>query len=302
MQILKQIFSVTNEKKNKGKTIHKIVTVLGVKFKIKKKLTKIETLIAEVSQIKEDLYKLSDISSKNFAVAELHKKTFLKYKNSNKGKDVVLCGAGPSLNYYEPINEQCKHLALNRAILKENIQFDYIFAQDWKGIFNIIDDIKNYKGRNCIKFIGHQDGCLNEQIPESKILEFDCERFYTDIYKYRLSNKFQFAYDITTQPLGNFGTIAFPAMQFLLWTNPRRIYIVGCDSAPVGHFSGEELPSNKRALGDETYPRIIRQWKMFKDFAQLYYPNVEIISVNPIGLKGIFSDTYTQDFLKDYPQ
>ena len=150
--------------------------------------------------------------------------------------------------------------------------------------------------------IGHQDGMLYEQIPESKILEFNCERFYTDVHKARLSKTYNFSYDISTQPLGNFGTIAFPAMQFLLWTNPKRIYIVGCDSAPVGHFAGEELPSNKRALTDETYPRIVGQWKMFKEFAQLYYPDTEIISINPIGLKGIFKDVYTQNFIDEHPE
>ena len=32
-----------------------------------------------------------------------------------------------------------------------------------------------------------------------------------------------------------------------------------------------------------------------------FYPDTEIISINPIGLKGIFKDVYTEDFLNDNP-
>lgn len=33
-------------------------------------------------------------------------------------------------------------------------------------------------------------------------------------------------------------------------------------------------------------------------FAKQYYPNTEIISVNPVGLKGIFTDLYTEKYLQ----
>ena len=105
-------------------------------------------------------------------------------------------------------------------------------------------------------------------------------------------NIHHFTKDLETQPLGNFGSIAFPAMQFVLYTQPKKIYIVGCDSAPTGHFSGEELESNKRALKDNTYLKIINQWKELKNFASFNYPDIEIISINPVGLKGIFEDMY----------
>ena len=35
---------------------------------------------------------------------------------------------------------------------------------------------------------------------------------------------------------------------------------------------------------------IIEAYKKFKQFAQKYYPDVEIISINPVGLKGLFKD------------
>ena len=37
---------------------------------------------------------------------------------------------------------------------------------------------------------------------------------------------------------------------------------------------------------------LIGKWKKLKEFADEKYPNTEIISVNPVGLKGLFKDEY----------
>ncbi|GHV21941.1 hypothetical protein FACS189494_08050 [Spirochaetia bacterium] len=34
-------------------------------------------------------------------------------------------------------------------------------------------------------------------------------------------------------------------------------------------------------------------WEIFRNFIEIFYPDVEIISVNPVGLKGMFDDIYT---------
>ena len=36
-------------------------------------------------------------------------------------------------------------------------------------------------------------------------------------------------------------------------------------------------------------------WKELQKFAQTYYPETEIISVNPVGLRGIFTDLDQKD-------
>lgn len=38
--------------------------------------------------------------------------------------------------------------------------------------------------------------------------------------------------------------------------------------------------------------KLIGNWIMLKKFAETYYPDTKIISVNPVGLKGIFTDLY----------
>ena len=38
----------------------------------------------------------------------------------------------------------------------------------------------------------------------------------------------------------------------------------------------------------------IKNWKKLNFFANRYYPDTEIISINPVGLKGIFKDIYQE--------
>ena len=74
----------------------------------------------------------------------------------------------------------------------------------------------------------------------------------------------------------------FSAMQFALFTNPKRIYLVGCDCSS-GYYDGK---------GGNNAAPFIEVWKELKKFADIYYPETEIISVNPVGLKGLFTDLY----------
>ena len=39
---------------------------------------------------------------------------------------------------------------------------------------------------------------------------------------------------------------------------------------------------------------VIDGWKRMKEFAETYYPDTEIISINPVGLKGVFKDEFTE--------
>jgi len=35
-------------------------------------------------------------------------------------------------------------------------------------------------------------------------------------------------------------------------------------------------------------------WLMLKAFAERKYPNSRIVSINPVGLKGVFDEEYTE--------
>jgi hypothetical protein len=228
---------------------------------------------------------------RRITAAVLHRKTFAGYKNKHHGQSVVLVGAGPSLNDFIPIDNAI-YVGLNRACLYEKVKFDYLFTCDKLGIRTIYDKFAEYP---CVKFVGDMgnDDPIR-QIAESEVIKMKALAFktYCDLYP-----DGAFCMDIESEPLVNVGTIALIAMQFILYTNPAVVYLVGCDSSPTGHFT-QDHPRHWENLEDAPYlvdvtERMIPQWQKFKDFAGSYYPDTEIVSVNPVGLKGIFRDIYT---------
>ena len=82
------------------------------------------------------------------------------------------------------------------------------------------------------------------------------------------------------------------ALQFALWTNPKRIYLVGADCTSNGHAEGLGYHKLKGSAQDD-FSRLLLGWKKIADYIKNYYPQIEIVSVNPVGLKGLFKDIYT---------
>jgi hypothetical protein len=80
-------------------------------------------------------------------------------------------------------------------------------------------------------------------------------------------------------------------LQFIFWTNPKRIYLVGCDCNQKGHFN-DQNEKGKEIIWSEGLIEMIESYKNIKEFRNLFYPETEIISINPVGLKGMFNDAY----------
>ena len=123
----------------------------------------------------------------------------------------------------------------------------------------MIKDINNYQGNNCIKFYGITPHPW--YIPESFAIKANALRYFTDYHpKIQVS---EFAFHITTQALGDFLSVIFPSLQFALYTNPKRIYIVGCD------LTNNHFYDNKTTLNNY-YNTYYPTWQKFKKFAQIY--------------------------------
>lgn len=259
--ILKWIFSIKNECQ------YKVLTLLGLRFKFYN-----EKLAMRVLNTNEQI-------SHNLSVFALHQKVFPKYKNINFGKDVVLIATGQSLQNFSPI-ENAVYVGVNRAFQYDKVKFDYLFIQDYSGATKTyFDDFLSYKYARKFCGIMSEEIWPNSVIPEGKCV--DVERYYVDAG----FNRRRFTRDISSEAFGDSYSIVFPAMQFILWTNPKRIYIVGCDCNSAGHFNKQNNVLNT--------DKVVNGWKSMKDFAKIHYPDTEIISVNPIGLKGLFSEVFT---------
>ena len=89
-------------------------------------------------------------------------------------------------------------------------------------------------------------------------------------------------------------SISFGALNFAAYTHPKRIYLVGLDTKQTACFDGREHQYYMKEL--------MLGYRLFKDFFKRYYPDVEVISVNPVGLKGMFKDVYTQSYVDAHPE
>jgi hypothetical protein len=67
------------------------------------------------------------------------------------------------------------------------------------------------------------------------------------------------------------------------------LYLAGCDCSNNGCFYKAESAG---ADGSNTLEidRLVQGYVWFKKFARRYYPETEIISLNPVGLRGMFVD------------
>lgn len=292
MKNLRKIFSVYNE------SCHKVVCILGIKFKFAS-INRIKNVLKEL------IYKQPHINRKLITTAFLHQKTFAGYRSLHFGKDVILFGAGPSLQYFEAITGGggTLNVAVNRAFLFDKVHMDYIFSIDSRGMKDFYEELINYpaySSKRTVKFLGDQNLGAGLQIPEDVIYRANGLRYKTTAGI--LPNRF--TYDIETEPLGNFCTVSLQAMQFILYTNPKRVFLAGidCNVATNGHFCGVEYDSSRITEIAKHDKLSIEYWKQLKKFAETYYPNTKIISINPIGLKGIFKDVYTHSFVGAYPE
>ncbi len=223
------------------------------------------------------------INQINLSTALLHQKTFSKFKNIHNGKDIVIVATGPSL-IDKKIIDDAIYIGVNAAFKCKNILLDYLFMQDYSGMKDYIKLVEDYRPDKCIKFFGlttEYDMIINRVIPENIAIKCKALRYRTDWSEVPFFEP-KFAYDISSMPLGCFGSIVFPALQFALWTNPKRIFIMGCDCSNLGHFDGSKTTVDLNSLK--------LPWRKFKQFKDIYYPETEIISVNPVGLKGLFKD------------
>ncbi len=229
-------------------------------------------------------------------VCETNTAAFAEYKNRFRGKKVVIVGSGPSAKYYKPMPDAI-HIALNFAWRREDISFDYLFTGDRN--VNKNSEIKMQQGFEKIRhkiFMG-------KHLARNtwRLLDFG-EEIYSmnNVRCYIKDNSFEkpIEQNICLHPIFSNGSIAGSALGFALFTYPKELYLVGCDTASNGYFYENSNPNHIKGNKNMATHKMKVGYARYKKFTQQYYPDTRIISVNPVGLKGLFEDIYTDDFLK----
>ena len=256
-------------------------------------LTRLGVFARRIPQLKDmwcDLDAINRLIQVNISTAILHQQTFPRFKGIYAGRDIAVIATGPTLSRYKPI-ENCITIGVNHAFLNPELELDYLFAYDYTAIKGVIKEMNEYRRGKCIKFYGfcteYKDS-INRVIPESEAIKANALRFRTDWAPVDYFHS-RFYVDLSVMPVAAYHSSVFAAMQFALWTNPRRIYIVGCDCSADGHFTDVK----RKEIDPPDAPiRLIDGWKALKFFANRYYPDTEVVSVHPVGLKGVFTDIY----------
>ena len=206
-------------------------------------------------------------------VSKEHKNTFLKYRGAFRGKDVVIVATGETAKKYQYMKDAV-HIGVNKAFYLD-YPLDFLFIQDYTGARDYMDDAAKYRKNEkevCKKLYGQLSGS------KSCIPVFEFERAGAERY-FITENKF--SYDLSAAKLPGFNSVAFAAFSFALWGHPKRIYLVGCDCSNV-YYSGERR--------NDGFQDLVYSWLKAREFALKYYPDVDIFSINPVGLKGVFKE------------
>ena len=291
---LQKIFSV-----KKIDDYRKVMTILGIKIKFKTFYNFFDVLRHIIREEVSSACAREIYSA--LCVANTHSKTFPQYKNKHNGESIAIFGCGPSLKYCNKGLKNTINIALNKALFLNTFNSHYHFALDGNMRFVENDYIEKLKNYNCDKFIGYfLEPLRHYQFHQfSKFENSDFKIFYSANRSLIPGQEFENKIypELSIYPLADFYSVSFPALHFALYTNPKKIYLIGLDTSNNGHLFYDKI-SEKNYLFD----KMIEGYKLFKEFQENHYPNTEIISVNPIGLKGLFKDVYTQSYVDSHKE
>ena len=257
-----------------------------------------KTIKKHIDILRIDTFNLYFLQKSNIQAAELHRDTFLEYKNKYNGASIAVIGSGPTLSYSK-IDKNFIKIGVNRVFLKDDIDLDYLFIQDYlKG--GDMDAANNYRPESCVKFYGILPENRYNYVKESirRISNEDICAAHAKPYIIEDCVRRNWANVLEIEPIGDWCGCVFSAMQFALYTNPKKIYLFGCDCSNNGHFHSERAD----VVNSSNLSYQYNSWISFKAHVERYYPNIEIISVNPVGLRGMFHDVYTREFLQKHPE
>lgn len=210
------------------------------------------------------------------------------YRNVHQGRSAVLFLSGPTLaDYIEP-EPNLIACGVN-TVMFYRTELDYFFIQDI-GKENHPDSYVNRQASydsfkpKIAKFYGNTlckslkgGGSIPYQFTHGPIVSHSGALIEDPNVPAAFSD------DLANKLPAAAGSIAFPALQFLLWTGVKKIYIVGADILDSRRI-GEDRP-----MQDYAKQNHLNRWKEFEKWVAEAYPDVTIIPLNPIGLKGMFS-------------
>ncbi len=206
-------------------------------------------------------------------------RVFLPYKNVYEGKEGILLGTGPTLNQYDFEEDDGTRIKVGvNSIALDDIKLDYYFCGHIdKRSKSYIAKMQEYQPRFEKFGFVLLDGRINEKWLTLKMAT------NLGLCPYELTTKNEFRLELDQYPVVNC-CIAFSGLQFMVYAGIKKIYLVGCDTTQVVSYKDSSIDSER------VVSMMMDTWKLFSLFAAKH--DVEIVSINPVGLKGMFKDVF----------
>ena len=221
-----------------------------------------------------------------------HHEYISKFKDINKNKSAIIFTGADSIEKIVSLKEQLFYtnslkIGMNwmfQSKYKDDLDY-YFFGSYYNNSNEYREHINTYnnKNKNLIKFASvYREGtetCTLGGAEGYQISRQEAEKIGAYHFDVCLSS-FNMGSDLSKfRFLGN--SIIIPSVLFMLYSGVNKIYLVGADCT-----SGRD---NSDYSGEVVY-----LWNVIKKFIREEYQNVEIISINPIGLKNLFTDLYIE--------
>lgn len=230
--------------------------------------------------IKKNRFKELININRALVMASVVNSQLIKFRSIHNGKDIYIIGSGATANKFRPkIDKNIIYIGINKAFLDKRISFDYLFRQDnWT---EYSEEFVNYRKDKCLKFLAiiNTDNSIG-------IRQFDATKIRGIRYVLDGVIMGPIPYDISIQPFADLRGTVFSALQFAFYTEPKRIFLVGFDLG-----NGNNYSKNNNIY---SYNYQYESWLKIKRHAKLYYSDIDIVSINPVGLKGLFEEIYEE--------
>lgn len=214
-----------------------------------------------------------------------------KFRNIHEGKEGMILIAAPSfLDRWKgkpdiPEYDTCIKGTMNRMISSNPIvakDADYYFFGSWYNRdMEYQKQVNQFLSEsNCTKFgSAYENGWSHKDIARGNVYPDQCKELGVNPFE---NNDAHWSNDISKFCLFGF-SIIFPVVQIFLYMGFDVIYLVGADCG----YTLENEPAFDAAL--------VSIWGSFKNWYQNEekYKHVKIVSINPVALKGMFDDRFT---------
>ena len=217
---------------------------------------------------------------------------FGAYKDRHLGESAIFYGSGPTIKEFSADRKDILKIGLNEQIYLD-LDLDYWFMGDTfprnpDKFINCFEDYNEYKP-NITKFIRYQLWGERGRMPPGMK--------HSQYYTCTLGGSPQtclFKKDISEGSLVGVASISFEALQFILYSGVKNIYLVGhdCDYT-TGDHGGSQIGKNLNAGF-----WIARYWKICEPWIKKKYPKLKIYWVNQ-KMTDLFNNIDIEDFYKE---